>query len=377
MAGIYIHIPFCRRKCNYCNFYSLATKQYHDEVFEAMKQELQQRKEFLAGEPIETLYFGGGTPSLFDSRKIAALIDEVDKYYNSSALSEITLEANPEDITKENLTDWENVGINRLSIGVQSFRQDDLNYLQRPHTVQQVDLAIVEALNHGFSNLSIDLIYGIPTLNNYGWEANLYQAFTYGIPHISAYSLTVESKTPLQHSIAKGKTTPVNENASIKQYNILTRLMLEQGYEHYEISNFCLPGSYSKHNTSYWQKKPYLGIGPSAHSYFKDVRSWNVSNLKMYIQSIHSGAVQCETESLSPTDQLNEYIMTSLRTGWGCNLKYIADTFGVNAYTMLQNEASLFLEEGKLIEKSGFWIVAPEWKLYTDGISSALFTVND
>ncbi len=375
MAGIYIHIPFCRHKCNYCNFYSLASKRFQNEVFEAMLMELGQRKSFLANETIDTLYFGGGTPSLFDARKIAALIDEVGKHYDTSTLHEITLEANPEDVNKANLTDWDNSGINRLSIGVQSFRQEDLNFLQRPHSVQQVDMAIVEAMNHGFQNLSIDLIYGIPTLNQFGWEANLYHAFSYGIPHISAYSLTVEPKTPLYHSISNKKLPSVDENASIQHYYALTRLMAEHGYEHYEISNFCQPGAVSKHNTSYWQKKPYLGIGPSAHSFNKNTRSWNVSNLNDYINSVKMGAVTCETELLSPIDQLNEYIMTSLRTSWGCNLQLVQQLYGNTAALNIKRDAATFIAEGKIFEKSGFLIVAPEYRLFTDGLASSLFTI--
>lgn len=377
MAGIYIHIPFCRHKCNYCNFYSLATKRYQEEVFEAMLLELHQRKDYLADEPVDTLYFGGGTPSLLEAQKIALLIDEVDKLYNTSTLSEITLEANPEDITKEKLNDWDHAGINRLSIGVQSFRQEDLDFLQRPHSVQQVDIAILEALNHGFQNLSIDLIYGIPTLNSFGWEANLYHAFSYGIPHISAYSLTVEAKTPLHFAIRKEKLPPIDENAAINQYHTLTRLMGQCGYEHYEISNFSLPGARSKHNTSYWQKKPYLGIGPSAHSYNRDSRCWNVSNLNEYVSSVKLGNVSSQYEQLTASDQLNEYIMTSLRTSWGCDLKQVGELYGQGTRAKLLREAEMYINEGKIIEKANFLIVAPDWRLFTDGIASSLFTIDE
>lgn len=375
MAGIYIHIPFCRQKCNYCNFYSLASTKYKDEVFEAILQELMQRKDFLANETVETLYIGGGTPSLINATEMARLIDQVGRYYDTSVLSEITIEANPEDITSANLSDWGNAGINRLSIGVQSFRQEDLDFLNRPHTTQQIEIAIIEALNHGFSNLSIDLIYGIPTLNNFGWEANLYHAFSFAIPHISAYSLTVEQNTPLDLFIKKGRLPDIDENRAVEQYHILTRVMKEQGFEHYEISNFCQTDAYSKHNTSYWQKKNYLGIGPSAHSFKNQSRSWNISNLKEYIDSVKAGKVISESEELTLTDQFNEYIMTSLRTLWGCDLKIIREKFGMHSYNQLLHEADLYIKEGKLLIKAEHMLIPPEWRLFTDGIASSLFSL--
>ncbi len=373
MAGIYIHIPFCRHKCNYCNFYSLASTRNMDQVCNAIVSELQQRHDYLSGQKVETIYFGGGTPSMLGVQDIETILKTVYRNFAVVPDAEITLEANPDDLDPVKLQAFKNTGINRLSIGLQSFRQEDLNFLSRTHTPEQVIRCIADAQQAGFSNLSIDLIYGIPTLTDDGWIQNLQQAFSLGIPHISAYSLTVEDKTPLAVMIRKGKTTPVNENLSLSHYEILTRMMQANGYEHYEVSNFCLPGAYSRHNTAYWQGKSYLGIGPSAHSYNGCSRSWNVANISNYILSVASGMVESGTEILSPITRLNEYIMTTLRTMWGCNLDVFKQEFGQAMAENLLADAQHFIASGKMIYTENALKLTPEGILFADGIAADLF----
>jgi putative oxygen-independent coproporphyrinogen III oxidase len=373
LSGIYIHIPFCKHKCNYCNFYSLASTRYIDQVTNALISELQQRKEYLQDEPVETIYFGGGTPSILKASDIEEIINVVFKFYKVAADAEITLEANPDDLTPEKLTELKNAGINRLSIGIQSFREDDLKYLSRTHSAMQVTRCIEDALEAGFHNLSIDLIYGIPTLTDEGWTENLEKARALKIPHISAYSLTIEEKTPLEVMIRKGKINPVDESPSLSHYQILTRFMQQHGYEHYEVSNFCLPGAYSRHNTAYWQGKHYLGIGPSAHSYNGVSRSWNVSHLGKYIESVASGCVEAEQELLNLVTQFNEYIMNSLRTMWGLDLKLVSQKFGTGKAENLLVNALQFIESKQMEYREGKLILTPGGLLFADGITASLF----
>lgn len=373
MAGIYIHIPFCKHKCNYCNFYSLASTRYMDQIGDAIINELIQRKNYLAEQKVETIYFGGGTPSLIETSDIDKILNVTAKHFNIQNDAEITLEANPDDLTPEKLTSLKNAGINRLSIGIQSFRQEDLDFLSRTHTSGQVVNCITDAQQAGFKNLSIDLIYGIPTLTDEGWIENLKNAFSLGIPHISAYSLTVENKTPLELMIRKGKIKPVDENRSVSQYHILNRMMQENGYEHYEVSNFCLPGAYSRHNTAYWQGKHYLGLGPSAHSFNGISRCWNVANLANYIETVTAGEVKSEKETLSSVIQLNEYIMTSLRTMWGCDLVEVKRRFGEEIAESLLLDAFTYIESNQMVYREGKLVLTPEGLLFADGISAALF----
>ena len=373
MAGIYIHVPFCRHKCNYCNFYSLASTRYLDQVASAIISELNQRRDYLAGQNVETIYFGGGTPSILSTEIIELILQAVFSGYTITNGVEITLEANPDDLSPEKLVNLKKAGINRLSIGIQSFRQEDLKFLGRTHSSSQVKKCILDSQKAGFDNLSIDLIYGIPTLTEQEWEENLKRAFDLDIPHISAYSLTVVEKTPLEFLIRKGKMKPVDEDLSLSHYRTLCRMMSEHGYEHYEISNFCLPDEYSRHNTAYWQGKHYLGIGPSAHSYNGDSRSWNVANLTSYIASVQAGKVESEKEILSKVTQLNEYIMTSLRTQWGCDLNIIRSNFGEMNATLLLEKANHFLESNQMICQSEKLILTPEGRLFADGIAATLF----
>lgn len=373
MAGIYIHIPFCRHKCNYCNFYSLASTRNIDRISSSIALELIQRKVFLQNQTVETIYFGGGTPSLLHSSEIENIIATIYANYSVADIAEITLEANPDDISNAKLEAWKQARVNRLSIGIQSFMQNDLDFLSRTHTSEQVTRCIADTKDAGFDNLSIDLIYGIPTLTNDKWIENLEKAFELKIPHISAYSLTVEEKTPLEVLIRKGKINPVDEELSASHYHILCAMMREHGYEHYEVSNFCLPGAYSKHNTAYWQGKPYLGVGPSAHSFSENVRCWNVSNLNEYIESVQQGEVKAGIENLTLTDRFNEYIMTSLRTMWGCDLVKVKTEFGMDVAEDLLLNATGYLEKNQMVYNKGNLVLTSEGLLFADGISSALF----
>lgn len=374
MAGIYIHIPFCRHKCNYCNFYSLASTRNMEQIPQSILLELQQRKNYLSGEKVETIYFGGGTPSMIETSDIEHILKAIYRNFSVDKEVEITLEANPDDLTSHKLLALKTAGVNRLSIGIQSFRQQDLDFLSRTHTSSQVTQCITDAQQAGFNNISIDFIYGIPTLTNEGWIQNLEKAFSLGIPHISAYSLTVEDKTPLEVMIRKGKMKAVDENLSLSHYHILSEMMLQHGYEHYEVSNFCRPGEYSRHNTAYWQGKHYLGLGPSAHSYNGSSRSWNVANLLKYIETADAGMVASETEELSVLTQLNEYIMTSLRTIWGCNLVQVRQRFGAAIAENLLVDALSFIENKQMVYRDGKLILTPEGRLFADGISAELFT---
>jgi len=344
-----------------------------DQIGDALARELIQRKNYLEGQTVETVYFGGGTPSLLETEDIGGILNTIQKHFRLETNTEITLEANPDDLTPEKFASFKKAGINRLSIGIQSFRQEDLGFLSRTHTSEQVIQCIADAQHAGFHNLSIDLIYGIPTLTDEGWKENLEKAFSFGIPHISAYSLTVEDKTPLELMIRKGRIKPVDENRSLSHFHILCNKMQEYGYEHYEVSNFCIPGAYSRHNTAYWQGKPYLGVGPSAHSYNGISRCWNVANLANYIETVNAGEVKPEQESLSLTTQLNEYIMTSLRTMWGCDLVMAKRKFGEETAENLLLDALTFIESGKMIYREGKLVLTPEGMLFADGISAALF----
>ncbi len=375
MAGIYIHIPFCKQKCIYCNFFSLASNKYRQVFTETLLKEIRIQKDYLGNETIETIYFGGGTPSLLDTNEISLILNELSKHHNIDKAAEITLEANPDDLTKAKVAELKKTNINRLSIGIQSFSDTDLRYLRRMHNSRQAYVAVKLAQDTGFQNITADLIYGIPSLSNAGWEQNLIAAFELQVPHISAYSLTVEQKTILSNFIQTRRLPPVDESLSIKHYETLLKLMGENNYIHYEISNFCRKGFISKHNSNYWEQKKYLGLGPSAHSYDGNSRQWNISNLTQYIDSVkNKNVVPYVKEILSEQQKYNEYVMTSLRTMWGCDMKYIEDTFGkemLNYFlSQLPDVHKQFLKENNRII-----YLSDKGKLFADKIASEFFIV--
>jgi len=373
MAGIYIHIPFCKQKCHYCNFYSLTSEKYRSVFIDVLIKEIALQKNYLKGEEIETIYFGGGTPSLLSSDEIKRIIDNLALFHNINTDAEITLEANPDDITREKITELRKTPVNRFSIGIQSFFDEDLKYLNRVHSGREAGLSVKTVLDAGFENMSIDLIYGIPTLSNEQWQANIEKFFSFGIPHLSSYALTVEPKTALEVLIRKGKIKNVDEEKAVRQFRILMRTMKEKDFIHYEISNFSREGFYSKHNRSYWQGKKYLGLGPSAHSFDGNSRQWNISNLSKYIEAVNAGGKIVEKEILTKEQKYNEYVMTSLRTIWGTNTKYILEEFGKTLENHYFKGVRKHIKAGFVMQDNTVFRLTDRGKIFADGIASDLF----
>ena len=374
-AGIYIHIPFCKQACVYCNFHFSTSLKYKAEMVDAIVRELELQAGYLAGIPIGTLYLGGGTPSLLSAEEVNRIADTVQRCYNAESITECTLEANPDDLDKTYIKALGNTPVNRLSIGVQSFYDRDLLYMKRVHNAQEADYAIKAAQDSGLTNISIDLIYGTPGLTDNDWTGNLNKVKELGVQHFSAYALTVEERTALHHNIAKKKSAPVDPEQASGQFDILCEHAATMGYEHYEISNLALPGHHAVHNTNYWRGLPYLGIGPSAHSFDgARERRWNVANNQQYLENIlKNNSIPCETERLTDVQVLNEYIMTSLRTMWGCDLGMIATKYGSDAVKTMLYEAEEHLEKGRAYVDNDKLILTQKGRLFADGIASDLF----
>lgn len=327
MAGIYIHIPFCKQKCHYCNFYSLASNRYFDEVIDAITDEVNLRKSFVSKETIESVYFGGGTPSLMKEHHLQKIMDAVFTHFSVADNAEITLEANPDDISREQLQSFKKNSINRLSMGVQTFNDSELQYLNRTHDAVKALKSIEMSRKAGFENLTIDLIYGLPNSTPESWNKNLEIIRNLDIPHISCYALTVEPNTAFEYFIRHGKLNPPAEELFLNQFEALIDFANTNDYEHYEISNFCRDALYAKHNTSYWFGKPYLGLGPSAHSYNRTSRVWNIAHLKKYIEGIKCENPVIEKENLTENQRFNEFIMTHMRTQWGVRFSELRSGF--------------------------------------------------
>ena len=374
MAGIYIHIPFCKQACYYCDFHFSTSLAKKDAMIVALKQELYLRKEEFKNEEIETIYFGGGTPSLLEKNEIAQIIDAISKYYQVIEIPEITLEANPDDLSVNKINELSDSAVNRLSIGIQSFFDQDLKLMNRAHTADDAHNCLIEAGKH-FDNISIDLIYGIPGLTNMRWEENIAMALSYDLPHISSYALTVEPKTALKAFIEKGLIPDVDDETAQEQFYLLLNKLETEGFVNYEISNFGKEGFYSKNNTSYWQGKKYLGIGPSAHSYDGKKRGWNIRNNSKYIKSINQDILPLEEEILTVMDRYNEYIMTGLRTIWGISLKKIQTEFGKLYYDYVLKQSDKYIKEGLLFADREMLGVTKKGKFLCDGIASDLFMI--
>jgi len=325
--------------------------------------------------PIQSVYLGGGTPSLLSPSELNRIFEGVSKHFTISPTAEITLEANPDDLTLESLIALRQTPINRLSLGIQSFHHTDLLFMNRAHTPAQAISAIENAKECGFQNITIDLIYGTPTLSDLQWIDNLRRTLDLGVEHISAYALTVEPKTALDVLIRKGKAAPVDEEQTARQFEIMVEILESEGYMHYEISNFALPGKFSQHNLSYWTGAPYLGLGPSAHSFHQNIRSWNIANTSAYIQSIKNGNLPLESENLTLTQQYDEYLMTSLRTMWGCSLQKIEQQWGIEKMKELQRQCKLFIANGLMVERNHHLILTKKGRLFADRIASDLFWV--
>jgi len=376
LAGVYIHIPFCRQACHYCNFHFTTSLTRKNELIAALLKELDLRQNYLQNEAVETIYLGGGTPSLLEVSDLEKLLGSIWKNFSTSPSTEITLEANPDDISEEKIREWLDTGINRLSIGVQSFFEEDLLWMNRAHNAKQAKDSLELACRH-FKNITVDLIYGTPMLTDNKWEKNVETILSYDIPHISCYALTVESKTALQKMIKLGKTEDVNPDKQSDQFLLLMRWLKDAGYEHYEISNFAKPGFRSRHNTSYWQGKKYLGIGPSAHSFDGVSRQWNISNNNTYIDSLKTNSLPFEKEILTAAQQLNEYIMTSLRTIEGIDVRVVEKKFGKKEKERLLQSVKKYLENKKVVvSEAGNLVLTNEGKLLADGIASDLFSID-
>jgi oxygen-independent coproporphyrinogen-3 oxidase len=377
LAGIYIHIPFCKQACNYCNFHFSTSLQLKDELIAAMIKEIhlvtEKANHSSEKELCETIYFGGGTPSLLSIKELNNILASLYSKFEIAKDAEITLEANPDDITAEKLQLWKKVGINRLSVGVQSFLDQELVWMNRAHSSADSLRCIDEIKNAGFSDYSIDLIYGSPLLNNQDWLNTIETVINKNIPHISCYALTVEPKTALHKMIAQNKKESVDAEKQAEQFVLLMNQMEQAGYEHYEISNFSKPGKRSKHNSSYWQGKKYYGFGPAAHSYDGIKRKWNVSNNALYIQSLKKNSIPSEEETLTSTQSINEYIMTSLRTLEGLDLEKINSLFGTNHVNQLLNASKIYIQSEKIIQQNNRLILTKQGKLFADGIAADLF----
>jgi oxygen-independent coproporphyrinogen III oxidase len=373
MAGVYIHIPFCRTKCDYCNFFSIASLRGKNEIAGAICKEIKLRSEYLGGQEISTIYFGGGTPSLLPAKDIETVLNSLRKSFGVSSNAEITLEANPDDLDKEKLKAYRQMGVNRLSIGIQSFLPDDLKYLSRKHDPQQALKAIEDSVEAGFLNTTIDLIFGLPTQDIPKLEKNLKTFRQFNLPHLSAYALTVESKTALAWKIENKKVEAVSDENQIAQFLFLMDWMTEEDFVQYEISNYCLPGYESKHNSAYWKGESYIGLGPSAHSFNSASRQWNVSNLAWYLEAIKAGNVFFEKESLTPNQHHNEYVMTAIRTKTGIDLDAYTQRFGKNSLAELHSASAEFLKDGWVIEHKNHLILSRQGKLFADYIASEMF----
>ena len=373
MSGIYIHIPFCKSKCAYCNFFSLVTEKKVDDYVSALKKEIIDRKSYLDDELVKTIYFGGGTPSLLPVKYVEEIMELLHKNFNIVANPEVTLEINPDTIDKDKMFALKSLGVNRMSVGIQSFHDDDLRYLGRRHDSRHAMLVLDDMNSVGFQKITLDLIYGMPTLTEEKWNENLDIFFSTGITHLSAYALTVEPKTILGQKIEKAELQEVSEEETIRHYNILVERTKENGFEHYEISNFAKEGCRSQHNSIYWKDVKYLGLGPSAHSYDGNSRQWNVSNLTKYIQLVEDSGEYYEKEILTLDDKFNEYVMTSLRTSWGCDIEKIERDYGKSyAHNFLKN-IKKYLDSGIMLKDFNTYHLTDEGMLFADGIAADLF----
>lgn len=377
MSGIYIHIPYCKQACHYCDFHFSTNLGTADRMLAAIEKEIELRKDYLKHQDVDTIYFGGGTPSIVSEEWLTRLLTLFNASFNVSKTAEITIEANPDDLTKQKLQTLKQAGFNRLSIGIQTFDPELLTFLNRAHNATQALDCVPTAQQEGFDNISIDLIYAIPGLSIEDWETEIQRTLSLQVQHISTYSLTIEPRTVFGHRAKKGELEPVSDDVAALQFETMVKLLKAAGFDHYEVSNFGLPNYYSQHNTSYWRQVPYLGLGPGAHSFDGTHRQYSVSNNMKYIRTIEAGALPVEKDILTPTDRLNEYLMTGLRTKWGIDLNKIKEQYNQNLIKdygafigQLEKEGHLILEQENLVlTASGF--------LLADKIAEELFYPNE
>ena len=374
MAGLYIHIPFCKKACHYCNFHFSTSDKNRQAVLKSICLELEMRAQELQSMPVASIYFGGGTPSMLNDDELGAIFQVIEANYQVLPSAEITLEANPDDLSLKKITQLAVTPINRLSIGVQSFFEADLKLMNRAHTAKEA-LESLKIAQTYFDNITIDLLYGMPEMSNVRWEENLQIAFDLKLNHLSCYALTVEPKTPLAHFIKTAQHPPLKDAVAAQHFQTLVNATAKAGFTHYEVCSFGKPGYFSKHNSSYWLGKPYLGVGPSAHSFDGKKRSWNVSNNKQYINTIAKNELPLTSELLTPENRFNEYIMTGLRTIWGVSLKRIEEEFGLGVQTSLLNNAHGYLASKTLKIENAHLKMTPKGQFLSDGIASDLFIV--
>ncbi len=377
MAGIYLHIPFCKTRCIYCDFYSTTCSNQTEAYVQALCQEIESRKEYLNGEAVETIYFGGGTPSQLSLPQFEQIFAAIERAFGTIVAQEITLEANPDDLTEEYVTQLATLPFNRISIGIQTFNDKVLKLLKRRHNATQAIEAVKRCRQAGFKNISIDLIYGLPGETTESWQADLHQAIALDVEHISAYHLIYEEDTPLYELRKQHRVTEVDEESSLLFFEMLIDTLRTAGYEHYEISNFCKPAMHSRHNTSYWQGIAYLGCGPSAHSFKGDEREWNLPSLSDYIEGMACGKRPYEKEELSHITRYNEYIITSLRTHWGVSLPRLKDEFGEELYNYCLKMAKSHLENKKMERDEHTLRLTRAGIFISDDIMSDLLKIDD
>ncbi len=375
MSGIYIHIPFCKQACHYCDFHFSTQLKKKDPLLQALHREMEMRRETFRNAPLQTLYFGGGTPSILSPEEISGLIETARKHYGFADNPEITLEVNPDDVNSDIVEAWSAISVNRISLGIQSFFDEDLKFMNRAHTASEAKKSL-ELIRRNYENVSIDLIYGFPQLSMDKWISNLETVLSFEIPHISAYALTVEPRTALHSFIKKGKVPDLDERLTQSHFQTLTTMLGDAGFVHYEISNFGKPGFFSRNNTAYWTGLPYIGIGPSAHSFTGSARGWNVANNSKYIKAIAENKVPMTLEELSDKDRYNEYIMTGLRTLWGVSTSKIASQFGAAYEQHFLDRISPYMQNQNLILEGDTVTASKSGMFLVDGIAADLFMVD-
>jgi oxygen-independent coproporphyrinogen III oxidase len=375
MAGIYIHIPFCRQKCYYCDFYKTVNTSLKQKFLTLLNEEAKVRKNYLENETVETIYFGGGTPSVLTAAELDNMLRNISGNYRVDSNAEITFEANPDDLSPEYLQAIMAAGINRLSIGIQAFQNEHLQKMNRRHDAVQAEEAVRNAVNTGFNNISVDLIYGLPGLSNQQWTESLERVFQLPVQHLSAYHLTYHEGTAFYTWLKKGTLKELSENESVIQFNILVALAENSGFEQYEISNFARDKMYSRHNSSYWLGTKYLGLGPSAHSYNQQSRRWNVSHVESYVRGLAAGSEYFEEEKLSNKDHYNEYILTRIRTKWGVSLSDVSKNFGSTIYNSLLQQVEKYKNSGLVLEADGKLLLSKEGLFVSDEIMGDLMII--
>lgn len=374
LMHLYIHIPFCKQKCSYCNFHFSTQLHSKDALISALLKELELRKSEI-NSPLETIYFGGGTPSILSDIELEKIFNKIEQHFDIQQDAEITLEANPDDLNAAKVESIRQLPINRFSIGVQSFFDEDLKLMNRAHSSQEAESSIKRIQDSGFENITIDLIYGSPTTTDKMWKSNLLKTIDLQIPHISSYALTVEPKTLLQHQIKTRKWNQIDDEKQENQFNTLVEILTKNGFDHYEISNFGKPHFHSKHNSAYWLGKPYVGIGPSAHSFDLQTRSWNVANNSLYIKSLEKNNISRETEILSESDRLNELTMIGLRTSYGIDLKKIKSEFSEEIFMIWKENLAPLIADKHLIQQENTIYLSPKYRFFADGIAAEMFIV--